>query len=256
MRVLRCPFCNHEVTADNKLWGHYGRCRAAQASPLSREEQRGLMLEALQVWYEASPPSPPTPKHQDPNELEKCLYCDYRGTPAQILGHCGRRHLDKMQRKPRPTPKPKPQPQLTARQARAVNATLPPKYVRHPIERLWDTYRDGATARGHNWALTYEQFVALTSRSCVYCGALPKPSSVSRLPHNGVDRVDSTRGHEPDNCVPCCGRCNMMKGRLSIADFVEHCRRIVGFETARQLESRSRAAKFNPIKYRKDTKQY
>lgn len=33
-----------------------------------------------------------------------------------------------------------------------------------------------------------------------------------RYTYNGVDRLDSSMGYTPDNCVPCCWECNNMKG--------------------------------------------
>lgn len=35
-------------------------------------------------------------------------------------------------------------------------------------------------------------------KHCVYCG----------FPSTGLDRIDNTKGHLKDNCVPCCKECN------------------------------------------------
>ena len=46
---------------------------------------------------------------------------------------------------------------------------------------------------------------------------------VARLvtwPVNGIDRLDSKRGYEEGNCVPCYARCNQMKGDLSSEAFL------------------------------------
>lgn len=45
-----------------------------------------------------------------------------------------------------------------------------------------------------------------SGQRCIYCGE----SDWRKL---GVDRLDNTKGHTPDNCVPCCGKCNVGKGR-------------------------------------------
>jgi hypothetical protein len=40
--------------------------------------------------------------------------------------------------------------------------------------------------------------------------------------YNGLDRVDSMKGHTPDNVVPCCYRCNCAKNNMSFNDFISH----------------------------------
>ncbi len=41
----------------------------------------------------------------------------------------------------------------------------------------------------------------------------------------GIDRIDPTRGYEPDNVRSCCTDCNYMKKDLALGDFMQH----VGF---------------------------
>ena len=44
------------------------------------------------------------------------------------------------------------------------------------------------------------------TKSCVYCGDDDW--------HNlGCDRLDNSKPHTPENCVPCCGKCNVKKGK-------------------------------------------
>lgn len=42
-------------------------------------------------------------------------------------------------------------------------------------------------------------------KPCTYCG-LMHSSGV-----NGLDRIDSSKGHTKENCVPCCKECNQAK---------------------------------------------
>lgn len=42
-------------------------------------------------------------------------------------------------------------------------------------------------------------------KPCHYCGTLEGI---------GLDRIDNSRGHQRDNVVPACGRCNKMRGHL------------------------------------------
>lgn len=51
--------------------------------------------------------------------------------------------------------------------------------------------------------------------TCVYCGE----SEWDKL---GVDRIDNSKGHTPDNCVPCCEKCNKTRSdRYSFEEFLK-----------------------------------
>jgi hypothetical protein len=80
------------------------------------------------------------------------------------------------------------------------------------------SYKSQAKQRGFSFDLTLSQFSGLRSKCCNYCGS-------KKL--SGVDRVDSRLGYSLDNCVPCCGICNMMKGTLSVDKFMKVIDRII-----------------------------
>ena len=94
-------------------------------------------------------------------------------------------------------------------------------------------YRTGALKRGRSFDLTEEEFRALTSAACHYCGG--EPASVFRASKgyngtyvcNGIDRVDNAQGYSLGNCVTCCKACNRMKYQMSDADFIAHCLKVV-----------------------------
>jgi hypothetical protein len=67
------------------------------------------------------------------------------------------------------------------------------------------------------WCLSLEDFASLVVRPCFYCGRLP--SDLGKVFH-GIDRVASDMDYTVDNCVPCCGQCNMLKGSRRISDFL------------------------------------
>jgi len=60
--------------------------------------------------------------------------------------------------------------------------------------------------------LTLAQYAALiTGAQCHYCGGnLPMSGS-------GLDRKKSSLGYSTENCVPCCRRCNEIRGRDNIS---------------------------------------
>jgi hypothetical protein len=60
--------------------------------------------------------------------------------------------------------------------------------------------------------LTLEQFVAIRSNPCFYCGGeLPRTGC-------GLDRKEPTRGYDLDNVVPACTRCNHARGAFITFD--------------------------------------
>lgn len=103
------------------------------------------------------------------------------------------------------------------------------------MRALMVRYRCEAKRAGRPFLLTEEQFEALIAAPCSYCGAppsrttyLPARSSEARdhgaRVYNGIDRVDSSRGYETDNVVPCCRTCNVAKldaGRDEFLAWVE-----------------------------------
>ena len=102
---------------------------------------------------------------------------------------------------------------------------------------LLDSYRRGATKRGHSFTLTDAQFRRLTKSNCFYCGAEPalissnnKASTAiqchSAYTYNGIDRVDNAKGYEENNTVSCCRFCNWSKGSLSVGEFLDNINRI------------------------------
>lgn len=94
---------------------------------------------------------------------------------------------------------------------------------------------------------TIDQWYSLASSPCHYCGVidtrniakarLKEGGYYSQYPKeevakydldvNGVDRVDSSKGYLFDNCVSCCGQCNIAKSDYTKEEFLAMARRIV-----------------------------
>ena len=69
--------------------------------------------------------------------------------------------------------------------------------------------------------LTKEQFETIIKDQCYYCGIMQEKG------FNGIDRMDSTKGYEIDNCVSCCTDCNMMKGAVDNITFIQRVEHIL-----------------------------
>ena len=77
--------------------------------------------------------------------------------------------------------------------------------------------RARAEGRDIAWDLDLAFALATVQLPCLYCGVLD-PAHL-----NGIDRLDNATGYLPDNCVPCCWTCNMMKNTLDPKTFVARC---------------------------------
>jgi hypothetical protein len=85
-------------------------------------------------------------------------------------------------------------------------------------------YKNDARLRGLEFSLTKEEFLTLTKSNCFYCGTEPKQihrRTRSPVPYvyNGIDRLNNKIGYIPDNCVPCCGICNVAKNNRTLEEF-------------------------------------
>ena len=89
--------------------------------------------------------------------------------------------------------------------------------------------------------ITFEMFKELSQQNCFYCNAPPSNKGTSytksgviteeRLKnsyftYNGLDRIDSTRGHMIDNVVTCCADCNRSKSNRPQSEFLDWVTRV------------------------------
>jgi hypothetical protein len=102
-------------------------------------------------------------------------------------------------------------------------------------------FQQGAKRRGIPFHLTREAVCELIRQKCFYCGSPPSqrkqpyfnPGRHHKLVYIGdallyssIDRVDSRRGYEPDNLVPCCRICQNAKGMLPVQEWIGWIERV------------------------------
>jgi len=86
------------------------------------------------------------------------------------------------------------------------------RWIRKPTSRYKQLIRV-AGYRKLDVTITLDEFTQLIEQSCFYCkGSLPATGS-------GLDRLDNKMGYVHGNIVPCCKRCNFVKGCLENAGF-------------------------------------
>jgi hypothetical protein len=74
--------------------------------------------------------------------------------------------------------------------------------------------KTSANERGIHFSLPLKLYESkLWGKPCHYCGC--------DIETTGLDRKDSSKGYTPDNVVPCCWDCNLMKGTKLYEEFLQ-----------------------------------
>ena len=99
--------------------------------------------------------------------------------------------------------------------------------------RFFCSCRADAERRNRKFHLSFNYFVSLCSENCFYCGCIPNQISKSNAIrstgdwiHHGIDRVNNDIGYIKSNCVSCCIKCNLMKRKMKLEEFITHTDKI------------------------------
>lgn len=98
------------------------------------------------------------------------------------------------------------------------------------IRAVYRNYLRNASKASREFSLTFDDFIAITSRHCAYCGLPPSNSTRVRshlFVYSGIDRVDNDKGYELSNVVPCCSQCNRAKHSQSKEQFHSYIGRLI-----------------------------
>jgi len=93
------------------------------------------------------------------------------------------------------------------------------------INQIILQYKRHARNRSIEFHLTYPEVEKLIRAPCHYCGdpggnVKRNKHNPSGFTYNGIDRADSTKPYTANNCLPCCGTCNIAKGTRGRAEFI------------------------------------
>lgn len=72
------------------------------------------------------------------------------------------------------------------------------------------SYRKRDKQKKRDFDLTFEDMLKLKTEVCFYCAEKS----------GGYDRMDNSKGHVRSNVVPCCFRCNRIKGENISVDLM------------------------------------
>lgn len=86
-------------------------------------------------------------------------------------------------------------------------------------------YKHRAKKKQIPFTLNLFECFELFDKPCHYCHEKPNQVKVNKnntkqFYYNGIDRIDSSKGYELANVVPCCGTCNRAKGAMTQKEFL------------------------------------
>jgi len=102
------------------------------------------------------------------------------------------------------------------------------------VAHMFTRYARGAKVRNVPFSLTHEQLGELLLGNCFYCGSEPRQynrtfrGNLGAFPYNGIDRLANNLGYFFENCVSCCGTCNIAKQDMSVHAFVSWASKLAG----------------------------
>ena len=107
------------------------------------------------------------------------------------------------------------------------------QYGESAFNRLYNTYSRRARSKNLPFSFSKDEFKEITSLPCAYCGIEPKQvaskgndRTYGEYIYNGIDRIDSNKGYEEGNVVPCCGQCNVAKNNYTYDEFMTWIHRL------------------------------
>lgn len=89
-------------------------------------------------------------------------------------------------------------------------------------------YVFSAAKRKYEFHLMLEEFKALVTQPCFYCGEHGERP-------RGIDRWNNAIGYAVENSRPCCAICNKAKHKMDAATFVKHFQRMADYTRAVEL---------------------
>lgn len=83
----------------------------------------------------------------------------------------------------------------------AIRKRVNLNYLRNRITYILKDYKRRDRNKNLENDLTKEYLTKQLQYNCIYCG----------FPSTGLDRIDNSKGHTQNNCVPCCKECNLAR---------------------------------------------
>lgn len=123
------------------------------------------------------------------------------------------------------------------------------EYGKASFNSTYTRYKNGAKSRNLTFELTEEEFKSIITKPCIYCGSVCESKGVhskrvnGTFNYTGIDRVDSSKGYQVNNCVPCCKICNRMKSDMGKDEFLKHIEKMHNHSTVGNAQLKERKIK-------------
>jgi hypothetical protein len=107
--------------------------------------------------------------------------------------------------------------------------------------RLYNKYFHCAGTRKIPFSLSLEDVESIIYKPCFYCGRLPeniftREKIGDKILYSGIDRINNSLGYIPENCVPCCWKCNNSKLIYTKEEFLAWIKRVYEFNNLGETE--------------------
>jgi hypothetical protein len=108
------------------------------------------------------------------------------------------------------------------------NKNVPDKYLVSYARGIVSRQKYNRNRKSHyshkpELLLSLEEICEITVKPCHYCGQIDlrksQSNSKTKIPVNGIDRIDSLGNYEKSNVLPCCESCNNSKNAYSYSEF-------------------------------------
>ncbi|CAM9152502.1 unnamed protein product [Sphacelaria rigidula] len=78
----------------------------------------------------------------------------------------------------------------------------------------WRVFQEQAKRRNIKVSISFDEYSSIVRTACWYCGDFTYKG------YSGVDRVQTAGTYQKDDVVASCKTCNLMKGSLSVHEFL------------------------------------
>ena len=114
--------------------------------------------------------------------------------------------------------------------AKIEGRLFPDAFCNYKSNKRYNSYQNRAIQKGLDFVLSKDAFDLILSNSCYLCN-----KECSSTHHNGLDRIDNSKGYIEDNVKSCCGGCNYMKRNYSVEDIFDKFIAIYNFNIQSRL---------------------
>lgn len=103
------------------------------------------------------------------------------------------------------------------------------------VNNIWNRFNQNASRRNIYVGINKTQMEQFLKQDCTYCGSNSSSTYKSKnnycreYAYNGIDRINSSKGYVPENCVACCKYCNWAKNKQSVEEFEQWIDRLVKY---------------------------